>query len=125
VPIQNGIAQMLRNEGYDRHLEKLRQALQSQQEAALVAINKHFPAGVRVATPEGGYFLWLELPEQVDALEVHRRAVEAHISIAPGPMFSARRQFRNCLRLNYGHPWTEQVDTAVAELGRIVAQMAK
>jgi len=125
VPIQNGIAQMLRNEGYDRHLEKLRQALQSQQEAALVAINKHFPAGVRVATPEGGYFLWLELPERVDALEVHRRAVEAHISIAPGPMFSARRQFRNCLRLNYGHPWTEQVDTAVAELGRIVAQMAK
>jgi DNA-binding transcriptional MocR family regulator len=125
VPIQNGIAQMLRNEGYDRHLEKLRQALQSQQGAALAAITKHFPAGVRVATPEGGYFLWLELPERVDALEVHRRAIEAHISIAPGPMFSARRQFRNCLRLNYGHPWTEQVDTAVAELGRIVAQLAK
>jgi DNA-binding transcriptional MocR family regulator len=125
VPIQNGIAQMLRNEGYDRHLEKLRQALKSQQASALDAINKHFPAGVRVATPEGGYFVWLELPERVDALEVHRRAIEAHISIAPGPMFSARRQFRNCLRLNYGHPWTEQVDTAVAELGRIVAQLAK
>lgn len=125
VPIQNGVAQMLRNEAYDRHLEKLRQALKSQQAAALAAINKHFPAGVRVATPEGGYFLWLELPERVDALEVHRRAIEAHISIAPGPMFSARRQFRSCLRLNYGHPWTEQVDTAVAELGRIVAQLAK
>src|SRR5688572_3439910 len=125
VPIQNGIAQMLRNEAYDRHLDKLRQALKSQQAAALAAINKHFPSGIRVATPEGGYFLWLELPESVDALEVHRRAIEAHISIAPGPMFSARRQFHSCLRLNYGHPWTEQVDTAVAELGRIVAQLAK
>ncbi len=125
VPIQNGIAQMLRNEGYDRHLEKLRQALESQQAAALAAIARHFPAGVRVAKPEGGYFLWLELPEDVDALEVHRRAIEAHISIAPGPMFSARRQFRNCVRLNSGHPWTEQVDSAVAELGRIVAQLAK
>lgn len=125
VPIQNGIAQMLRNEGYDRHLAKLRQALLNQQGAVLAAIDKHFPAGVRVAKPEGGYFLWLELPERVDALEVHRRAIDAHISIAPGPMFSARRQFRNCLRLNYGHPWTEQVDTALAELGRIVALLAK
>jgi DNA-binding transcriptional MocR family regulator len=120
VPVQNGIAQMLRNEGYDRHLDKLRQALKSQQVAALASIRKHFPAGFRVATPEGGYFLWVELPEKVDALEVHRRAIDAHISIAPGPMFSARRQFRHCLRLNYGHPWTAQVDDAVAELGRII-----
>jgi DNA-binding transcriptional MocR family regulator len=101
----------------------LRQALKTQQAAAFAAIKQHFPAGVRVATPEGGYFLWLELPESVDALDVHRRAIEAHISIAPGPMFSARRQFRHCLRLNYGHPWTEQVDTAVAELGRIVTRL--
>ncbi|WP_116809213.1 PLP-dependent aminotransferase family protein [Steroidobacter cummioxidans] len=120
VPIQNGIAQMLRNEGYDRHLDKLRQALRSQQGTALASIKQHFPSGSRVATPEGGYFLWIELPEQVDVLEVHRRAIEAHISIAPGPMFSARRQFRNCLRLNYGHPWTAQVEDAVAELGRII-----
>lgn len=120
VPIQNGIAQMLRNEGYDRHLDKLRQSFKSQQVAALAAIKQHFPSGFRVATPEGGYFLWVELPQQVDALEVHRRAIEAHISIAPGPMFSARRQFRNCMRLNYGHPWTAQVEDAVAELGRII-----
>jgi DNA-binding transcriptional MocR family regulator len=56
---------------------------------------------------------------------VHRRAIESHISIAPGPMFSARRQFRNCLRLNYGHPWTSEVDAAVAELGRIVRDVAR
>jgi len=123
VPVQNGIAQLLRNEAYDRHLDKLRQALESQQAAALASIKQHFPAGFRVAKPEGGYFLWIELPEQVDALEVHRRAIEAHISIAPGPMFSARRQFRHCLRLNYGHPWSPQVDEAVAELGRIVADL--
>jgi DNA-binding transcriptional MocR family regulator len=125
VPIQNGVALMLRNEGYDRHLVKLRQALKSQQAAALHSLSKHFPSGFRVAAPDGGYFLWIELGEQVDALEVHRRAIESHISIAPGPMFSARRQFRNCLRLNYGHPWTSEVDAAVAELGRIVHAVAR
>ena len=84
------------------------------------ALRRHFPAGYRVAVPDGGYFLWIELPEQVDALQVHQRAIESGISIAPGPIFSARREFKNCLRLNYGHPWTAQMDRALGELGRIV-----
>lgn len=124
VPIQNGVALMLRNEGYDPHLVKLRQALKSQQAAALNSLKQHFPSGFRVAVPDGGYFLWIELAEQVDSLEVHRLAIESHISIAPGPMFSPRRQFRNCLRLNYGHPWTNEIDAAVAELGRIIHSVA-
>ena len=125
VPIQNGIALMLRQEGYETHLSKLRQALRVQQQAALRSIKKHFPSGYRLATPEGGYFLWIELPPEVDALEVHRRALEASISIAPGPIFSARRQFRNCLRLNCGHPWSPAMDRAVAELGRIIRTLSK
>jgi DNA-binding transcriptional MocR family regulator len=120
VPIQNGIALMLRREGYDAHLTKLRHALQAQQRDALGSLRKHFPEGYRVAAPDGGYFLWVELAESIDALEVHRLALESNISIAPGPMFSARREFRNCLRLNYGHPWTTQMDRAIAELGGII-----
>jgi DNA-binding transcriptional MocR family regulator len=120
VPIQNGIALMLRREGYEAHLTKLRHALQAQQRDALGSLRKHFPEGYRVAAPEGGYFLWVELAEHIDALEVHRLALESNISIAPGPMFSARREFRNCLRLNYGHPWTMQMDRAIAELGGII-----
>jgi DNA-binding transcriptional MocR family regulator len=77
-----------------------------------------------VAQPSGGYFLWIELAPEVDSLEVHRLALEANISIAPGPMFSARREFRNCIRLNYGHPWTAQMDKAVATLGKIIRALA-
>jgi hypothetical protein len=46
--------------------------------------------------------------------------VESGISIAPGPMFSARRQFGNFLRLNCGHPWTSRMDRAVQRLGEIL-----
>ena len=120
VPIQNGIAQMLRQEGFDAHLAKLRAALRAQQGEALKCIRRHFPDGYRVAVPEGGYFLWIELAPTVDALAVHRLALEADISIAPGPMFSARKAFGNCLRLNYGHPWTAQMDRAIARLGAII-----
>jgi DNA-binding transcriptional MocR family regulator len=120
VPIQNGIALTLREDGFDAHLTKLRSALQSQQAGALQSIRKHFPATARVAVPEGGYFLWIELGKNVDTLEVHRLALQVNISIAPGPMFSARREFRNYVRLNYGHTWTAQMDRAIAELGKII-----
>jgi len=123
IPIQQGIAQMLRQGGYDAHLVKLRAALAKQQAAALDSLRKHLPPDYRVTRPAGGYFLWIELAPAVDSLEVHRLALDAGISIAPGPMFSVRREFRNCLRLNYGHPWTPQMDKAVAKLGNIVRSL--
>lgn len=123
VPIQNGIALMLSEGGYDAHLTKLRAALRTQQAAALQSIRNHFPPESRIAVPDGGYFLWIELANHVDALELHRLALAANISIAPGPMFSPRREFKNCVRLNYGHAWTNAADRAVAELGAIVRSL--
>ncbi|HEV7715333.1 MAG TPA: PLP-dependent aminotransferase family protein, partial [Steroidobacteraceae bacterium] len=120
IPIQDGIALLLRQDGYDAHLAKLRRTMAAQQVSLLNAIQKHFPAGYRVTRPAGGYFLWLELPRSVDTLEVHRLALDQGISVAPGPIFSPRREFRNCLRLNYGHPWSADFDRAIAKLGAIV-----
>jgi DNA-binding transcriptional MocR family regulator len=120
LPVQQGIAQMLQHGGYDSHLTLLRQALEGQQAAALSSVKKHFPAGHRVTQPDGGYFLWVECDEAVDSLEVHRLALDAGITIAPGPMFSARGQFGHFLRLNCGHPWGARMDAAVARLGAIL-----
>jgi DNA-binding transcriptional MocR family regulator len=120
MPIQLGIAQMLRHGSYDAHLTRLRAALAKQQGIALDLLRKHFPSGYRVSPPDGGYFLWIELAPEVDSLEVHRLAIESNISIAPGPIFSARREFKNYIRLNYGHPWTPQMERAMAKLGQIV-----
>jgi DNA-binding transcriptional MocR family regulator len=124
VPIQSGIALALREGGFDAHLSKLRAALHAQQTAAVECIRRYFPSSVRIAVPDGGYFLWLELPSEVDALEVHRLALQENISIAPGPMFSARREFNHNLRLNCGHPMTSQMERAIAQLGSIVRALA-
>lgn len=119
VTAQEAIARYLGEGGYEHHLRRLRHALQSQQNRMLQAITEHFPAGTRVSRPRGGYFLWLELPPGSDALRLHRQAAEAGIGIAPGPMFSAKRQFGNCIRLNCGHPWSAQIEEAVRTLGRL------
>src|SRR5262249_55914370 len=98
----------------------LRRMLANQQKTALRALRAHLPPDFTVTQPEGGYFLWLELPAHVDAIDVHRKALERGFSIAPGPIFSARRQFAHCLRLNYGHPWTASSERAIKDLGAIV-----
>jgi DNA-binding transcriptional MocR family regulator len=124
IPVQAAIARYLARGTYDRHLRRLRQALQYQQAACIASLERHFPSGTRWTRPEGGYFLWVELPGGVDAIELHACALEHGISVAPGPMFSARKEFRQAIRLNYGHPWTPRVDAAIATLGRLVRERA-
>jgi len=119
IPAQEALAAYLAKGGYEFHLRRLRHALQSQQNRMLEAIAAYFPKDVRVTHPQGGYFLWLELPAAVDALALQKRAASLGISIAPGPLFSANRKFGNCIRLNYGHPWSPQIEEAVRTLGQL------
>ncbi|MDR1996011.1 PLP-dependent aminotransferase family protein [Azonexus sp.] len=123
-PVQIALADYLEHGAYENHLRQLCRRL-AEQEAGLVdAVERYFPASTRLARPRGGYFLWLELPRQVDTLRLHREVLERGISIAPGPIFSARRQFANFLRLNFGHPDSQCWQAAVATLGqRVAAQL--
>jgi DNA-binding transcriptional MocR family regulator len=119
APAQAALADYLAKGGYDKHLRQLRHALADQQDKMLEAVVRYFPKGTRATRPDGGYFLWVELGGGVDALELHRRALSLGISVAPGPMFSAQRAFRNFIRLNYGHPWSERSAAAIETLGRL------
>jgi DNA-binding transcriptional MocR family regulator len=122
IPAQAGIADYLQHGGYDRHLRKLRTALRAQRDAMDAALRRWMPAGVRWTLPAGGYFVWLEFPATVDALELHQLAIGKGFSLAPGPIFSATRAFRHCVRLNFGHPWSADVDRAMRALAELVQQ---
>jgi DNA-binding transcriptional MocR family regulator len=124
IPAQAGIADYLQHGGYDRHLRKLRSALRTQRDEMERAIRRWLPPGVHWTCPEGGYFVWLELPDAVDAMKLHRLAIERGVSLAPGPIFSATHAFENCVRLNFGHPWSPQIDDAMRVLGELLRSAA-
>lgn len=123
IPPQAAITEYLKYGGYNRHLRGLRHALAAQQNRMLQAAIRHFPAGTRMTRPQGGYFVWIEMPESVNALELHRLAMANNISIAPGPIFSPQRKYTHCIRLNYGIPWSSRVDAAMATLGNLAASL--
>jgi DNA-binding transcriptional MocR family regulator len=120
IAAQDAIAAFLHSGAYERHLRRVRRVLANRQSAALKSLDRHLPAGFRVVRPEGGYFLWIELPSLVSAVELYRIALTRGISIAPGPIFSQRREFDHFIRLNYGYPWTAAADAAVATLADIM-----
>lgn len=119
VPAQLAIADYLQFGGFDRHLRKLRHQLEVQQNQMRDAIERYFPQGTVVSQPDGGYFLWLELSENIDSLLLFQKSLEAKISIAPGPIFSATQRFRHCIRINYGCEWSPQIEAAIETLGAI------
>ena len=121
---QMAIAEFLQSGGYDRYLRKLRRILAGQVEQMRHAVSRYFPDGTKITRPQGGYVLWVELPRSVDSLELHRRALAQKISIAPGPIFSAKQKYKNFIRLSCGLPWSEKIDGAVQRLGELARKIA-
>jgi DNA-binding transcriptional MocR family regulator len=113
------VALHILQEGYDRHLRRLRSEFERQVAAVSTAVRTYFPKGTRVTDPAGGFVLWVELPPAVDAVRLRHGALKEKIVIAPGPIFSVRDQFRNCIRINCGVPWSSAFERAIQTLGRL------
>jgi DNA-binding transcriptional MocR family regulator len=120
IPAQQALASYLVKGGYDKHLRQLRHQLMLQQLQFSQAIHQHLPAEVRFTLPQGGYFLWLQLPAQKDGLKLFQQAIAHNISLAPGHMFSSQQQYACYIRLNYGHPFTAANQHAIETLGQFI-----
>src|SRR5215471_8801370 len=115
---QLAIAEFIQSGGYERYLRGLRRCLADQVQLYSQHVINYFPEGTKISRPAGGYVLWVELPETVDAVKLYRAAVSKNISIVPGVIFSASGRFRNHIRISCGHPWSESMERAIMTLGR-------
>ncbi|WP_240914768.1 PLP-dependent aminotransferase family protein [Roseimicrobium sp. ORNL1] len=117
------IAEFLATGGYDHYLRTARRTYQGLVERVSNTIATHFPQPVKITQPKGGFLLWVELPPTVDALKLDDLALEEKISIAPGPMFSAKQGFRNFIRISCANAWTPKIEKALIRLGALVKRL--
>jgi len=117
---QHVLAEFLESSAFERHLRKLRHSYERQVEQMRAAVSRHFPAETRISQPQGGYVLWVELPEGLDATALYERAIAQNLAYVPGELFSPSGMYRNCLRLNCGNPHTPEIEDAVRRLGLLV-----
>ena len=122
---QMGVAAYLENGGYDRHLRYIRQEYRKNLTAFQLGVQQYFPDGTQMTRPNGGFILWISLPAKVNTKDLHVRALQQGISIAPGLIFSNTEQFNHCVRLNCGIPWNREAERAIMTLGMLAKQLCQ
>ena len=119
---QLALAEFLESGGFEKHVKQLRLALWQSVEAARQEVLRRFPGGTRVSRPEGGFVLWIQLPDHVDGVAVQRAASLAGIHILPGTMFSPSGRYRHYIRIACGHS-IDVLKPAIATLAEIVRRL--
>lgn len=122
---QMAVAAYLENGGYDRHLRYIRHEYRKNLSAFQLAVQQYFPEGTQITRPKGGFILWVSLPRRVNTKDLHVRALQQGISIAPGLIFSNTEQFNHCVRLNCGIPWNRESERAIMTLGMLANQLCQ
>jgi DNA-binding transcriptional MocR family regulator len=121
---QLAIAEFLEHGSYDAHLRKIRRFFSNQLQLFSSAIAQYFPSPIRVSRPQGGFVLWIEFDAKLDTTKLAARALNRHqIAIAPGCIFSANgKNFRNCMRISCGHPYSDRIEEAIRTLAALVRE---
>jgi DNA-binding transcriptional MocR family regulator len=120
---QAAMAHFLSIGRYEYHLKNLRKALHTQCLKYMQGIMEYLPEDTKISRPQGGFVLWVELNNRVNAYKVSLEALKHGISVAPGQIFSANCNYSNCLRISYGKPWNEDVEYAMMMLGKVISKM--
>ena len=105
---------------YDAHLATLRRVYGARLRAMLAALARHLPPGSRWTQPEGGLFVWAELPGGLDAEALFPLALAEKVAFVPGRGFYAGTPCLATLRLNFSNRPEELIEEGMARLGRVV-----
>ena len=119
------LADFLDGSSYDNQTRKMRRTLAQRIARMSDAVSSYFPSDCSLSEPQGGFVLWVRMPEQVDALALHQRAIGEGIAFMPGSLFSASGKFGNYLRLNCGNTWSPEIERAISKLGQLVHSAAE
>ncbi|MBR6165691.1 MAG: PLP-dependent aminotransferase family protein [Clostridia bacterium] len=80
-----------------------------------------FPGEVHFTHPEGGLFIWAELPEHMNALKLLPQAIEKKVAYVPGTHFCVNGGHENTIRLNFSNSSMEQIETGMDILNQIIS----
>jgi 2-aminoadipate transaminase len=120
---QRVIHRYLVDNDLDAHIARIASAYEAQKNAMVEAAGRHFPEGVRHTRPDGGMFLWAELPEGASSLELFDIAVRDKVVFVPGVPFYTYGGGKNTLRLNFSCADKQKIEEGMARLGRSIREL--
>lgn len=116
------LAEYLASHDLDANIRRVAAAYRERRRAMTGALERELPEGARYSRPKGGLFLWVELPEVVDARDLLPRALDHDVAFVPGDSFFPNSARRNTMRLNFSAMPPERIEEGVRRLGRLVRE---
>ena len=108
---------------FGEQVEKIRKVYRERRDRMLAQLEAHMPAGVSWSHPNGGMFIWLTLPEQIDGAALLAKSIEStKVAFVPGSAFYADGSIHNTIRLSFSCATPQMIDTGIARLGDLVKQ---
>lgn len=118
------VDQFLRRDLLPGHIKSICASYKEQMDAMMQELET-FPTGTTYTRPEGGLFIWVELPEHINALELLQKCVDRKVAYVPGTHFFCDGGHDNTLRLNFSNSTVEQIHTGMAILREVIAEATK
>ena len=111
-------------DGHDwrEQIKVFREMYRERRDAMLGALDDLMPAGCTWTMPAGGFYVWLTLPEGLDATAMLPRAVTNRVAYVPGTGFYADGFGSRCMRLSYCYPDPERIREGVRRLAAVLEQ---
>jgi 2-aminoadipate transaminase len=117
---QRAVARMLKTFDYDGHIANLRKVYGERCMMMRNAIETYFPSETKWTRPEGGLFLWVELPETINAREVFEDALREKVAFVTGAAFFANAPRHNFIRLNFSNQQPEMIEEGIRRIARVL-----
>lgn len=122
---QMELAQYLDDNDLEAHIQKIIALYSKRKDLMVETMKAEFPQGVTFTNPEGGLFLWVELPEYMNAREIGIKAIENKVAFVPGGAFFANQPRESCFRMNYSCMPEDKIVEGVKRLAQVIKAAMK
>ena len=107
------------------HVDRLRQVYRRRRDIMLAALEKHMPPGTTWTVPEGGFFIWVTLPDGIDTTRMHAQVQELGVEYLPGPASFADGSGANQLRLSFSFVEDDRIEAGIRVIGEVASAELK
>ena len=123
VLVQKIAAEYIRRGLLDKNLVSTIELYRKRRDKMLESFERFMPSQVSWTHPEGGLFLFVTLPEEMNADEVFLKAVENNVAFVKGSVFYCNDTGKNTLRMNFSYANEEQIEIGIKRLSEVIKQM--
>jgi len=104
----------------DNHVKKINEVYARRRDLMLETMKEEFPEGVEYTYPEGGLFIWVELPKHLDSRIIMKDCLANNVAYVPGWSFFPNGGTENCFRLNYSNMSDDRIVEGIKRIGLVL-----